>query len=135
MAIDRQMFSDKLQRYMTQLQVSVDEIAKDTGISLDRLRTMSECTSDPTGDEVLILADYFRCDYKFFISNEALAPFEQTESLFRKHGGELTREDRWAIQEFLFLCECQEFLLSQLRAGPRRSFSFRKSGNYFKGHG
>jgi len=136
MALDRQMFSDKLQRYMTQLQVAAEDVEKDTGIPRDRLGSILDRTSDPTGDEVLILADYFRCDYKFFVSNEKLAPFEQTESLFRKHDSELSREDRWAIQEFLFLCECQAHLLSQLPSPMARgSFSFTKSGTYQKGHG
>jgi Zn-dependent peptidase ImmA (M78 family) len=83
----------------------------------------------------LILADFFRCDFKFFISNEKLASFEQTESLFRKHGSALTREDRWAIQEFLFLCECQEFLLANMPHLKRHPFKFRKAGNFYKKHG
>src|SRR5271165_332491 len=109
MALDRQMFAAKLQRYMTQFQVNADAVSASTGIEPARLVALLTSTSDPTGDEVLILADYFKCDFKFFISNEKLAPFEETESLFRKHGAELSQQDRWAIQEFLFLCECQEF--------------------------
>ena len=135
MALDRHMFSGKLQRYMTQFQVNADVVCASTGIEPARLAAMLGSTTDPTGDEVLILADYFKCDFKFFISNEKLASFEQTESLFRKHGTELSQQDRWAIQEFLFLCECQEFLLSELSQGPRRHFSFTKHGTFFKRHG
>lgn len=135
MSLDRQMCSDKLRRYMSQLQVTADDVTQSTGISRDRMSAILTCATDPTGDEVLILADFFRCDYKFFISNEKLAPFEQTESLFRKHGSDLTREDRWAIQEFLFLCECQEFLLSQIPNGTRRPFAFSKTSTFYKAHG
>ncbi len=42
--------------------------------------------------------------------------------------------DRWAIQEFLFLCECEEFLLNELKR-ERIRFSFKKQGIFFKGHG
>ena len=39
---------------------------------------------------MLILADHYRCDFKFFISNEQVAPFEQTETLYRAHGNDFT---------------------------------------------
>lgn len=135
MALDLAMFKDKLMRYCSQLEVTLDELSQSTGIPLDRLRTIAGGNSEPTGDEVLILADFFKCDFKFFISNEKLAPFEQTESLFRKHGSELTREDRWAIQEFLFLCECQEFLMANMPHIKRYPFVFTKTGNFYKKHG
>ena len=95
-----------------------------------------EGKATPSGDEVLILADYFKCDFKFFISNEQLAPFEQTEELFRRHGSELSREDRWSIQEFLFLCECQDFLLKELSSIQTVTpFKFKKIGKIHKQHG
>jgi hypothetical protein len=81
------------------------------------------------------LADYYKCDYQFFISNEKLAPFEQTEILFRKHGDEFSKEDRWAVQEFLFLCESEDFLLSLIPRKDYKPFSFTTVGTYFKGHG
>lgn len=98
MPIDLSMFSDKLRRYCAQLQVPTEQIARDTGIALSRVEKLLNAQIEPTGDEVLILADYFKCDFKFFISNERLAPFEQTENLFRKHGNVLNSDDRWAIQ-------------------------------------
>jgi Zn-dependent peptidase ImmA (M78 family)/transcriptional regulator with XRE-family HTH domain len=135
MALDRQMFSEKLRRYMDQLQVSVDDLAGKTGVAADRIAAMLSGSVEPTGDEVLIFSDYFKCDFVFFISNQKLAPFEQTESLFRKHGTDLTAEDRWAIQEFLYLCECEMFLLAELRPGPRNPFACVKQGNHYKSHG
>jgi len=135
MPLDRQMFSDKLRRYMAQLQVDADAIASATGILRTRVENLITEQADPTGDEVLILADYFKCDFKFFISNEKLASFEHTELLYRRHGKDLQREDRWAIQEFLFLCESQEYLLSQMPGRRRRPFSFQKRGDFYKGHG
>lgn len=134
MPIDLAMFADKFRRYCAQLEVTPPEIAQSTGISVDRLTAFAEQKAEPSADEVLILADFFKCDFKFFISNEKLASFEQTESLFRMHGATLSREDRWAIQEFLFLCECQEFLLSNMSDSRRRLFSFKKRGNFYKQH-
>jgi Zn-dependent peptidase ImmA (M78 family) len=134
MPIDLAMFADKFRRYCAQLEVTLSEIAQSTGIAVERLAAFAEKQAEPSADEVLILADFFKCDFKFFISNEKLASFEQTESLFRMHGATLSREDRWAIQEFLFLCECQEFLLSGLSDSKRRLFSFKKRGNFYKQH-
>lgn len=134
MAFDRTLFSKKLKSYRQQFEVNVPELSRSTGIPKERIELLEKKQSDPTGDEVLILADFFKCDYRFFVSNEPLAPFEQTELLFRKHGESFSKEDRWAIQEFLYLCECEEFLLVEL--GRRREqFQFQKSGFYFKGHG
>jgi Zn-dependent peptidase ImmA (M78 family)/transcriptional regulator with XRE-family HTH domain len=133
--VDLTLLGNKLQRYREQFQATHADLHKATGIAEDRLRAFEAGQVTPTGDEILILADYYKCDYKFFVSNEKLAPFEQTETLFRLHGGELSKEDRWAIQEFLFLCECEDFLEQMVPRIPRKPFSFTPSGGYFKGHG
>lgn len=136
MPFDVALFADKLRRYCAQLEATVDEVADATGLQDRRVDALIQGQVEPTGDEILILADYFKCDFKFFISNERLAPFEQTESLFRKHGDILSKEDRWAIQEFLFLCECQEFLLVNTDGPSEKAlFAFSKSGRYYKRHG
>lgn len=135
MSLDLVMFSDKLRRCCRQLDVTESELAAHTGIPPERVFTLLNQEAEPTGDEVLILADFFRCDYKFFISNEKLAAFEQTEALFRTYSKELSKRDKWAIQEFLFLCECEEFLLDAMSVKRNSSFSAEKRGSYFKGHG
>ncbi len=133
--MDLTLLGDKLKRYREQFQATLADIQQATGIAEDRLCAFEAGQATPTGDEILILADYYQCDYKFFVSNEKLAPFEQTETLFRLHGSELSKEDRWTIQEFLFLCECEEFLEQVVPRIPRKPFVFSASGNYFKGHG
>lgn len=136
MAFDVAMFSDKLRRYASQLEVEPEEVANATGLTHECVEALMAGQCEPSGDEVLILADYFKCDFNFFISNAPLAPFEQTENLFRKHGDILSKEDRWAIQEFLFLCECQQFLLNNKDGSSEKTpFTFSKSGTYYKRHG
>ncbi|MCF8121089.1 MAG: ImmA/IrrE family metallo-endopeptidase [Desulfarculaceae bacterium] len=135
MSFDKKEFASKLNRYCDQLQISLSELAENTGISKSRIAQLQDGNHEPTGDEVLILADFFKCDYRFFISNEKVAPFEETETLFRSHGDILSREDRWAIQTFLYLCEQEEFLQRELHKKSGRVFSFTKRGNYFKRHG
>ncbi len=134
MAIDLQTLGSKLAKYRGQLKESINDVASSTGIDAVRLISIEAGQAEPTGDEVLILADHFRCDFKFFISNEQVAPFEQTETLYRAHGGDFTKEDRRAIQDFLYLCETEDFLMRELGCPPK-DFSFVPTGDFFKGHG
>jgi transcriptional regulator with XRE-family HTH domain len=132
--IDLTEFSNKLRRLRNQLQLSPDEVARDTGIHSDRISDLESGGAIPTGDEILIFADFFRCDYRFFISNERLTASEQTESLYRKYGDEFTKEDRRAVLEFLYLCECEQMLNEELER-KHREFRFTAQGEFHKGHG
>ena len=134
MSFDLNEFARKLRSYRDQRQLAPDELASSTGIPLDRFTGLEAGQISPTGDEVLIIADFFQCDYRFFVSNEKLAAFQQTETLYRKFGNEFTRNDRGSIQEFIFLCECEAFLLTEL-SRKTEPFSFTPTGNYYKGHG
>jgi Zn-dependent peptidase ImmA (M78 family)/transcriptional regulator with XRE-family HTH domain len=133
-ALDLQELGAKLRRYREQLQLSTAEVGATTGIGDDRLRDFEAGANSPTGDEILILADFYKCDYRFFVSNERRAAFEQTENLYRRFGSEFSKSDRWGVQEFLFLCECEEFLTRELHRS-RSPFHFQPSGTYFKAHG
>jgi len=134
MAISLQALGTKLLKYRDQLTQTLDEVGAATGIEISRLSTIESGLLEPTGDEILILADYYRCDFKYFISNEQSAPFEQTETLYRAHGREFSKQDRAAVQEFLYLCDTEEFLMQKLEKRTR-SFDFHATGGYFKGHG
>jgi Zn-dependent peptidase ImmA (M78 family) len=134
MALDLREFGSKLIRYREQLKLLAAEVAASTGIEEQRLVELEAGAKAPSGDEVLILADYYRCDYRFFISNERLAPFEQTDSLYRRFGEDFSKEDRWRVQEFLFLCECEQFLVESLDRKYAK-FAFAPKGTYFKAHG
>lgn len=133
MPIDLALFGEKLRRYREQFELSLEELSQGTGIPTASIVNLELGRSTPSGDQILILADFFRCDYKFFISNEKLAPLEQTDLLFRRHGNQLSKHDRWAIQEFLFLADAEEFLRESLGRKPREYFTFRKKGTYLKG--
>ncbi|MCU1250095.1 MAG: HigA protein [Edaphobacter sp.] len=134
MPFDRAAFADKLRRSRDHLAVDDAEIAAGTGISASRISILLTGSGDPTGDEILILADFFDCDYKFFISMEKLAAFEQTDSLYRKHGAAFSKPDRRSVQQFLYLCECEAWLWKT--AGRKMdTFSFAPKGSFFKTHG
>jgi len=130
MAIDLKSLGSKLAQYRDQLTDSIDEVTASTGIPAERLAKIEGGTTEPTGDEILILADYYRCDYKYFISNEQVAPFKQTDALYRAHESDFSKADRRAIQDFLYLCETEAFLLQEMGRVPS-SFAFStRDGNY-----
>ncbi len=133
MTIDLRLLGNKLAKYRGQLQESLLDVATSTGIDAARLAQIEGGQTEPTGDEVLILADHYRCDFKFFISNEQAAPFEQTEVLYRAHGSDFSKADRRAVQDFLYLCQTEDFLMRELGRAPG-SFTFSPSGDYYKGH-
>ncbi|MEH2077412.1 MAG: XRE family transcriptional regulator [Nostoc sp.] len=135
MSFDLALFSSKLRRCREQFEKSLVEVTTATGIPENILNALENGERQPTGDEVLIFADYYLCDYQFFISNERVASFDQTETLFRRYGEEFSKEDRWAVQEFLFLCECEEFLLKLIPPNTYSPFSFIKRGNNYRGQG
>jgi Zn-dependent peptidase ImmA (M78 family) len=127
-------FARKLRSYRDQRQLTPAELAIGTGIDPGRFDGLEAGELLPTGDEVLIIADFFQCDYRFFVSNEKLAAFQQTETLYRKFGKDFTKNDRLCIQEFFFLCECEAFLLTELNR-KIEPFSFTPKGDFYKGHG
>lgn len=136
MALDLALIGNKIRRYRQQMKLPIQELSVATGIPAETLEQFEAGKREPTGDEILIIADFFRCDYKFFISNEKLAPFEETEQLYRRHGSDFSKTDRRNIQDFLFLCESEEYLIRELgRDKSRRPFTFQKSGTFYKAHG
>jgi hypothetical protein len=58
MSFDRAAFADKIRRSMEHLDVGGNEVVANTGIADARLSILRSGGADPTGDEVLILADY-----------------------------------------------------------------------------
>lgn len=135
MSIDRIALGNKIKRYREQFNVSIAELSAATGITTEKIYDCENGLQEPTGDEVLVLADFFMCDYKFFVSNEKLTPLDQTEALFRRYGSELTNEDRWAIQEVLYFADNEYYLSEILNYQKTTSFVCNVTGANHKNHG
>lgn len=114
MPIDIISLGNKLIRCRKNLNLEQSEVSEKIGLSLERLEEIEKGIREPTGDEILIFADFYRQDYKYFISNEQLSASEQVGILYRKFGDKFSKDDRWAIQEFIFLCENEQDILSYL---------------------
>jgi len=133
MAIDLQTLGFKLRRYRDQLKESLEDVSQGTGIPSDRLAGIEDGSIRPSGDELLILADHWACDFQIFVSDEDLAPFKDTDILYRRHGAAFSKEDRRAVREFLYLCETEAFLMAELGQETRK-FSFSPAGSFYKDH-
>jgi Zn-dependent peptidase ImmA (M78 family)/transcriptional regulator with XRE-family HTH domain len=136
MAFSSAVFGRKVHDLRTHLGQELDEVANVVGLPSSRLEQLEQGTLEPTGDEVLILADYFRRDFRFLIEDEKSDPAKQVDLLFRNHGDELRPSDRMAIAEFAYLCGCQAFLEREMGWRPEHpNFRFHPTGTFYKGHG
>jgi Zn-dependent peptidase ImmA (M78 family)/transcriptional regulator with XRE-family HTH domain len=127
-------FAAKLRRFREMIGESVEDVAGLTGIPEARIVQLELATHEPTGDEVLILADHYRQDFQFFISNQDTATIDRTEKLFRAYAKELSTHDRRNIQEFLFLVEGEAFLLADIDHTHPVAFKPIQRGTYYKQH-
>lgn len=114
MAFDTNRMATKLLRCRSNLELELKEVSDLTGIPEHRLRTIESGHTEPYGDEILILADIYQEDFKFFISNEKLSASEKVEELYRVNGKDFTKEDKRAIQTFISLCSNEQFIWESL---------------------
>lgn len=134
MALDLKILANRLKQARENQSLDIDAVNQGTGIKPERLKSIESGHSTPSGDEVLILATYYRHDFRVFLDHSSPAPFEQMEILYRRYGEDFLPKDRRAIQEFLYLCEIETFLESELER-KKQTFSFMPKGKHFKTHG
>lgn len=134
MSFDLKIFGEKLRKCREQRKDTIKDLSSLSGISENDLQDFESGKKSPSGDQILIFADIFKCDFNYFISNEKTAVFEKTDLLFRKFSNQFSKSDRIAILEVLYLAECEEFL-SKLSEKSSRPFEFTPEGKYFKEHG
>lgn len=134
MAIDIQIIASRLAKMRETLAYDLSEVAIGVGIDENRLKELESGQYKPSGDEVLILADFYRCDFIALIDKNVPAPFDNTAPLFRRYGNSFSVEDKRAVQDFLFLCQ-REKTLEQLLSKDKIDFSFHPQGDLYKQHG
>jgi Zn-dependent peptidase ImmA (M78 family) len=134
MALNVQLLVRRLRSARELQSLEINAVSLATGITYDRLNQIESSESKPSGDEVLILANFYRYNFRDFLDSNRPDPFEQTEILYRRHGDDFQPEDRQAIQEFLYLCEIESSLEENLQI-QKKKFLFTPQGSYFKAHG
>lgn len=123
---------EKVKLVREHLGLSISEVIASTGI--ENLEKIEQGKDTPTGDDLLILSDFYNEDYMFFLFDEHKSAHEGISILYRKFGSEFSKEDRRAIQEFIYLCECEQFLYEELEKKFIK-FDYMPQGTFFKAHG
>lgn len=134
MALDHQIVARKLHQARKLQSLDVEEVSQAVGIAVSRINQIELGKVKPSGDEVLILANFYRHDFRDFLDENRPLPFEQTDILYRWHGEVFSPQDRRAIQEFLYLCEIEAVLEAEIGI-PKKIFTFTPQGTHFKSHG
>lgn len=134
MSIDLRVISERLKKSRATLGYSFSEASSACGITVERLVELENGISKPTGDEILILASLYNCEFLQLIDRNLPGPSDLTDILFRRHGESFSQNDRRAIQQFILLCQRESELEQAL--GVRKSKPMVKwSGGFYKKHG
>jgi len=129
-------FSRKLAALRTEFSEDIQTVARLCGLPVGRLENLERGVVTPTGDEILIIADHFKRDFRYLLDDDAEDTGHDLDVLFRQHGDALNSDDRHAVAEFTFLCSMQAFLEELLGRRPQAvEFRFRPVGKYYKRHG
>lgn len=134
MLIDLKVISGRLRKSRETLAYSFGEASHACGIPAERLAELENGTSAPTGDEILILASLYKCEFLQLIDHNLPDPSDLTEILFRRHGGSFNQDDRRSIQEFIHFCQCESQLEQALGIQKSRP-EFKWAGKFYKKHG
>lgn len=114
MSLNLAVLGGKVAAYRRDISDTVEEVAAATGVAIERIAAIEAGEAEPTGDEILILSDYFRCDYKVFLTDDALPNAPSTQTLYRAKSADFGKEDRRAIRDFIYLCETEHELEQEL---------------------
>jgi Zn-dependent peptidase ImmA (M78 family) len=134
MSLDIRKIASRLTATRGALSYSTLEVSSCTGIDQDRLIQIESGNTTPLGDEILILANFYNCDFRSFLDESIPAPAQNTEILFRRYGDSLSAVDKRNIQKFLNLCQIEEQLEKSFNL-QKKIFEFSPRGNFYKGHG
>jgi Zn-dependent peptidase ImmA (M78 family) len=134
MAVNLEVLSKRLRQAREVLAYSFDEVSAIAGIAVPRLKAIESNAEKPAGDEILILASVYDCDFRAFLDEKRSVPVQQSDILFRRFGETFTPQDRRSVQEFLYLCEV-ESELETIVTESKKLFYFHPAGKHFKSHG
>jgi len=113
MSFDYKLLGRKLQEARESLLIQPEEAAERLEIDPEEYLRIESGERQATGDEIVILASFFRRDFRYFVTGDYPSAESQIQEMFRQNAT-LTRGDRLAIQEFARLCEYEAFLESVL---------------------
>ncbi|WP_084630583.1 helix-turn-helix domain-containing protein [Desulfovibrio aminophilus] len=134
MPVNREALGKKLGHLRQHLGLSIDELSRVTSIDEQRLYLIEAGELECSGDELLILADHYKVNFVSLLRKE-IDLVDGMDAFYRSSGSGLSKDDRASIQEFLFLCENEKFLLEDIGRNNIVEFSPKIHGDMYKIHG
>ena len=94
MRYDNIQIAQKLLRSRNNMGYSKEDVSRLAGISIDRIDVLETGKVEPSGDEILILADVYKEDFRYYVSNQNLSSAETVEELYRLNGSIANAENQ-----------------------------------------
>lgn len=109
MAFDYAVLGRKLKDARESLLIIPQESASWLQISLQEYLDIELGRNRITGDQLVLLSAMYRRDFRYFVTGDYPSAESQVQEMFRRNAA-LSQRDRVAIQEFVRLCEYEDFL-------------------------
>jgi len=109
MAFDYAVLGRKLKDARESLLITPQESASRLQIDLQEYLDIEEGRNRITGDQLVLLSVIYCRDFRYFVTGDYPSAESQVQEMFRRNAA-LSKSDRIAIQEFVRLCEYEDFL-------------------------
>jgi len=131
MSFDYAVLGRKLKDVREGLLIAPQDSASRLQISLQEYLDIEEGRNRITGDQLVLLASLYCHDFRYFVTGDYPSAESQVKEMFRRNA-ELSQSDRVAIQEFVRLCEYEDFLEREIF--QRQSEPIPNYGQFSFGH-
>jgi len=131
MAFDYAILGRKLKDARESLLIAPQDSASHLQISLQEYLDIEVGRNRITGDQLVLLAALYRRDFRYFVTGDYPSAESQIQEMFRRNAA-LSKSDRVAIQEFVRLCEYEDFLEREIF--QRQSVPIPNYGQFSFGH-
>lgn len=109
MAFDYAVLGRKLKDARESLLITPQDSASRLKIGLQEYLDIEAGRNRITGDQLVLLSGVYRRDFRYFVTGDYPSAESQVQEMFRRNAA-LSKSDRIAIQEFVRLCEYEDFL-------------------------
>lgn len=109
MTFDYAVLGRKLKDARESLLITPQEAASHLQMGLQQYLDIELGRNKITGDQLVLLAVLYRRDFRYFVTGDYPSAESQVQEMFRRNSA-LSKSDRIAIQEFIRLCEYEDFL-------------------------
>jgi len=137
MSFDYELLGKKLREAREGLLIELEEAAETLEMSPYDYVEVETGQRHLTGDQIVLLANLYRHDFRYFVTGDYPSAESQIQEMFRLNEN-ISQADRIAIQEFSRLCEYQAFLEELLgnQYDPLPDYGQRDFGHkYYKRQG